>query len=708
MKRILAILSISVMMFSCSQKKNVVKGDSNFGNSRYKEAIFHYKEAKGSGAQPGDVEKKLAESYTGLGKYSEATDYYKVYIKKAKKPSKGDYYNYIQCLRATGDVATMDKVIAKYKKAYGDDVSDRLDNVDWLRNVDRGGSYVLSKTVLKTGSRFYGLNFYNYKLHYAMPNGLEFDDYTANYKTVTSVKIKGSYTNLTDGKDVKALKSLKSDVYNGPISFANGGAKVYFSADASVKSSSNRKSLGGAYFGNGAQVIKTGNVKGDKIARIKPLSFCKPGSSYTHPFILEETNTLYFVSDMAGGYGGFDIYKSTLVSGKWTKPENLGDKINTDQNEMYPFFQNGEMYFSSFGHVGYGGSDVYVSFVVNGEFTEALNLGKQVNTQYNDAGLVFVDAENRSGYLASNRGSSKGYDEIYHVSKKYPDDLNVVIKPIGGELENNVPVELWRKDGNKYVMIDTKVAEEGGVMFLLDKGITYKVKVKNGGLNEAIEKKLSPASRFVQVATDFPITVHFGEKYKITEEQRLADLARRKEVSDAKRKANEERLNKQNKSKTKVTAVETKKEEVLNNNTYEDYYSNNTDEASDVKKTKPVTKKVVVANKKTKTKVKAKVKTKSSRKATNKAGYSTLSDDEVYIVGGVFGSIRNAKIGLRKMKENHGIESAKIYFNQYTNLYYLSLYNGRTQSSAISKLTALKDDDYEGVFDKAWIYVKRN
>lgn len=134
-----------------------------------------------------------------------------------------------------------------------------------------------------------------------------------------------------------------------------------------------------------------------------------------HPAISNDGETLYFVSDMPGGQGGKDIWKSTKGGeGGWSEPVNLGKTINTAGDEMFPSVRmDGTLYFSSNAHVGYGGLDIFRA-VYNEEKSEweVNNMGRPINSDSDDFGIAFKGMD-ESGMFSSSRGSSKGVDNLY-------------------------------------------------------------------------------------------------------------------------------------------------------------------------------------------------------------------------------------------------------------------------------------------------------
>lgn len=134
-----------------------------------------------------------------------------------------------------------------------------------------------------------------------------------------------------------------------------------------------------------------------------------------YPSISDDGLTLYFASDMPGGFGGYDLYRITKdpVSGNWGKPENLGPAINTSLNDAYPFIAGNILYFSSFGHPGFGGFDIFYSEMAeDGSFSFPVNMGSPINSSADDFGFI-INREYTSGFYTSNRPGGLGNDDIY-------------------------------------------------------------------------------------------------------------------------------------------------------------------------------------------------------------------------------------------------------------------------------------------------------
>ncbi len=149
----------------------------------------------------------------------------------------------------------------------------------------------------------------------------------------------------------------------------------------------------------------------------RPFPYNDTAYSIGYPFLTNDGTTLYFASNMSGGYGGFDIYVSYFIDSLWTEPQNLGPRVNTPGNEVSPFFDGMYLYFSSDWHPGYGGLDVFRADFDYESWMDPVNLGPAVNSSYDDLNFVFFDKLGK-GFLISDRPGGKGHEDIYFVYKK--------------------------------------------------------------------------------------------------------------------------------------------------------------------------------------------------------------------------------------------------------------------------------------------------
>lgn len=189
---------------------------------------------------------------------------------------------------------------------------------------------------------------------------------------------------------------------------------------------------------------------------VKELPFNSEDYSVGHPSISADGKLLYFVSDMPGSIGATDIFVVDILNEKdtdstsYSKPRNLGDKVNTAGREMFPFITNNTLYFASDGHLGLGGLDVYKSNITDQSFSAPRNLGAPLNSELDDFAFIIKEEENK-GFVCSNRLSGKGDDDIYSFVRLPEPTCNQAIK---GYVSNNVTGE--RIPDVKMVLLSDK------------------------------------------------------------------------------------------------------------------------------------------------------------------------------------------------------------------------------------------------------------
>lgn len=207
----------------------------------------------------------------------------------------------------------------------------------------------------------------------------------------------------------------------------------------------------------------------------QPLPFNNDEYSVGHPAISEDGLTLYFVSDMPGGKGGTDIYKSEMKDGNWGEPVNLGEPINTEGNEMFPFLNHDEeLFFASNGQPGLGGLDIYVIDVIKNK--KVINLGAPINSNLDDFGLII---DKKEGYFSSNRDGGKNHDDIYSFTAERPFLTNylasgTVYDKTSKAILDNAVVKLYDEGGN---LLDSTYSDKNGkYAFTVDTGKKYSIK----------------------------------------------------------------------------------------------------------------------------------------------------------------------------------------------------------------------------------------
>ena len=192
--------------------------------------------------------------------------------------------------------------------------------------------------------------------------------------------------------------------------------------------------------------------------------------NYAHPAVSPDGKWLYFVSDMDGGYGGMDLWR-VPISGRLIGAENLGPDINTPGNEMFPTFRkNGELYFSSNGHPGMGGLDIFCAVSTSDSTWTVKNLGTPVNSASDDFGMTF-EGDLTRGFFSSNRGDARGRDHIW--SFELPETVHKITGWVYEKDGYELPDALVYLIGNDGTNLKLNVKEDGSFTQRINPGVSY-------------------------------------------------------------------------------------------------------------------------------------------------------------------------------------------------------------------------------------------
>ncbi len=228
-------------------------------------------------------------------------------------------------------------------------------------------------------------------------------------------------------------------------------------------------------------------------------------SSYAHPAVSPDGQWLYFTSDMPGGKGGFDIWRVRITSAGLGGVENLGEPINTPGDEMFPTFRpNGDLYFSSNGHKGLGGLDIYIATI--DKDTKQIKIehpGYPLNSQGDDFGMTFEGPHNR-GFFSSNRGDGKGWDHIYSFEKP---EIIQTVKGWVYEMEGyELPAAQVYMVGSDGTNLKLGVKGDGSFTQVVKPGVEYiMLATCKGFLNHKEEIKVEKTAESEEHVLQFPL-----------------------------------------------------------------------------------------------------------------------------------------------------------------------------------------------------------
>lgn len=252
--------------------------------------------------------------------------------------------------------------------------------------------------------------------------------------------------------------------------------------------------------------IVTSNRSDAAWSKASPLEITRDTlSSYAHPAVSPDGQWLYFTSDMPGGKGGYDIWRVRITTNGLGGVENLGEPINTPGNEMFPTFRpNGDLYFSSDGHKGLGGLDIYIAKVDKNTKKFVLeHPGYPLNSQGDDFGMTFEGPHNR-GYFSSNRGDGRGWDHIYSFEKP---EIIQTVKGWVYEMDGyELPDALVYMVGSDGTNLKLSVKGDGSFTQVINPNVDYMMLATcKGFLNHKEELRVKPVTESEEYVLQFPL-----------------------------------------------------------------------------------------------------------------------------------------------------------------------------------------------------------
>lgn len=465
---VLFILSISINTFAQDKSAREKKGDKFLFRYDYNKAIDAY-----SQANPLSIEgqRNLAKSYYKLGKSEEAEITFQKVISNSSSAEAQDFYNYAMILKANGKYTESNIAMDKFASMKPSD----LRAMDYTRNkanfseiVRDKGLFSLVSSSMNSGDQDFGTSYYKKQIVFSTTKLTKLfkKKYNLNGKPFLSL-----YKADIENNDLKNpenfSKDLNGKLHNGPASFSNDGNFMAFTSNNAKDKSADKIVELQLYFST---------FSDDKWSKETHFTLNNKGFSVGHPSLSADGRIMYFVSDMPGGFGGSDIYKITKsAAGDWGVAQNLGNKINTEGDEMFPFFLESEqvLYFASDGRFGLGGLDVFMSKFLGADFDNSVNMGYPLNSRYDDFAYI-VNNELKTGFISSNRDNGKGSDDIYTVKLEERKQLNGVAQQVNGKAIPFTFITLM--DENEKILDTLTSKKDGSFIFFVDNNKKFKLK----------------------------------------------------------------------------------------------------------------------------------------------------------------------------------------------------------------------------------------
>ncbi len=471
-KRILVLALVFIMTGSLfAQKRLVNRANEKYEEYSFSPAIDIYKKVLDNGYTSADLLKKLGNSYYFNADYKEAAEIYKRLVDEYKEDLAPEYYfRYAQTLKTLGEYVESDVMMTKFFEITS---SGRAVVKNYLEEIEKNsGRYDIEPFQYNSVYSEFAPSFYK--------DGLIFssDRDTGNL---------AKYRHTWDSKDFLDLYKINADSISQSIVTKlnnNINTRLHESTSASTKDGTTvyftRNNIKeGKYIKDEKGFIRLkifrAVMENGEWAYVEDLPFNNDAYSVAHPSLSLDEKTLFFASNMPGTIGESDIFKVAInKDGTFGTPENLGNNINTISRETFPYVTSEEiLYFSSDGHLGLGGLDVFATKILRSKFNEPImNVGRPVNSKYDDFTFIFNE-ENRRGYFASNREEGMGGDDIYGFLETRPlvfECNQQVTGTVRDKISNNVLIgaTVMIINENNEEVLSTITDSEGNYFLTLD------------------------------------------------------------------------------------------------------------------------------------------------------------------------------------------------------------------------------------------------
>lgn len=477
--KVLALLVLSLLLLaSCGAEKNMKKAEKFMAIGEYYDAASQYKQAY-SKTPPkerdrrGLIAGKMAVCYRKINSTPKAVAAYRNMV-RYNKATADDRLELGRQLLKNGDY----KQAAEQFRVVLDSMPDNVLARNGLLSAQQAPAWK------KQGSRYTVKRmdvFNSRRAEYSpMLSGDQFDQlyFSSTRNDATGDELSG----ITGTKNGDIFVSQKDDKgkWSKP-EVVNGGLNTEADEGASCLSPDQREMyltqcVTDPSYPRYAQIVKSNRSdaawgKASSVELTKDTLSC-----FAHPAVSPDGQWLYFVSDMPGGKGGLDIWRVRITSAGYGGVENLGEPINTPGNEMFPTFRpNGDLYFSSDGHPGMGGLDIFIAHPGKAGRYVLEHPGYPLNSQGDDFGMTFEGVKNR-GFFSSNRNDGRGWDHIYSF--------------VNPEIVQSVKGWVYEQEG--YELPAAQVYMIGS------DGTNLKLGVKSDG---SFEKELTPGVEYMFLAT---------------------------------------------------------------------------------------------------------------------------------------------------------------------------------------------------------------
>lgn len=475
---IILFISFSLSTIAQEKSRQEIKGDKFAFKYAFDKAIESYNQSK---ELTPEGQRHLADAYHQMDQDVESEIAYAKLLSLPQGVLPEDYFNYSKVLKANGKYEEAFICLDKFSELKPNDlrVKDyQAHKSDLPVLLQDDGKYKLVNLNVNTDAGDFGTCYYKNNLVFASTRAVvKMVKRTSNWNGKPYLNMYVAEVSDNQLKEPEIFdKGLDGKLHDGPASFNKEGTYIAFTRNNYNDKSEDKVVELQIYFSS---------YLDGKWSEEIPFKYNNEKYSVGHPHLTSDGNTMYFTSDMPGGFGGADIYRTTKnEKGEWNQPENLGDKLNTEGDETFPFFEevNGRLLFVSDGRFGLGGTDIFIATLNGSSFDNVYNAGAPLNTRFDDFSVI-ADGKTNKGYFSSNRIGGNGDDDIYaidflkwiEVGKK----LKGIAKDVNGNRIPNTFITLLDEKGKIIDTLSTK--NDAAYTFLVATNKQFKLVGKQDG-----------------------------------------------------------------------------------------------------------------------------------------------------------------------------------------------------------------------------------
>ncbi|WP_318344168.1 OmpA family protein [Flagellimonas baculiformis] len=480
------------------------RADQRYKEYSFSPAIDIYKKVLDRGYVSSDLLKRLGNSYYFNAKYEEAATIYKRLEETYPDEMEvGDIFRYAQSLKTLGNYDEASRLMAEFKQMTSVDLD--IDE-DYMSKIEKNsGRYTIKPFDYNSKYSDFAASYYEKGLIFASDRdtgNLARYRHTWNSRDFLDL-YKVDVDSVSSGRAVKLEGEVNTRLHESTSVVSRDGMTMYFTRNNFMDGRKGKDEEGIIRL----KIYSAENIDG-VWANIMELPFNSDSYSVAHPMLSPDGKRLYFVSDMPGSLGESDIFMTEIIGdGTYGPIVNLGKNINTMGRETFPFItKDGVLYFSSDGHQGLGGLDVFATKIAFDEYDQpVVNVGRPINSPNDDFSFIY-NIEEKTGYFSSNREGGMGDDDIYHFVENDPLVLDC-IQEVTGTVRDRISNEVLA--GATVVVIDEENREVSSTITDSNGNYILQLDCSKGNFVRASRDGYVPAEEYLNKSNGKPRIIDF-------------------------------------------------------------------------------------------------------------------------------------------------------------------------------------------------------